>query len=477
MALARAGRVSPVLEPPQTAAAIDAHSLLRDAEQRAAGYGTLVSNVPGMTAISTRSPVVCATDFSDNAKKAGTVAAALARRMGAPLVLVHAVNLGPSLLVPVAERRTALRVEQVQLQEEVRRLQTGEVAITTVLLEEGWAAEALLGYVGKIAPRCVVLSARRMSALDRWATGSVSDQIAQHAMCPTIVVRDASPFVRWVDGKAPLKIFVALDFGCCTNAVLRWVDEIRQVGPCELTVCHVNWRPEKREFVAAKGAGLNAENTPAEQQSLERDLRKKLRDALGTDEAKIVVKPTWGAPESELIDAADAGGADLMVVGTHQRHGLAWLWHGSVSRALVHHATMNVACVPTSATIDPKRVHVPQFRRVLVATDLSTAGNGAIPLACAAVPPGGVVEVLHVVSPIEAHAGRPDCAGTIEACAGGAGAGRGGEAGYSNRGQCARASIAGQRDRGRSGTVRRGLDLHRCPGKQRVAAGVSRLGG
>ncbi len=351
-----------------------------------------------MKTTASRSTILCPTDFSDNAKPAATVAAAIAARRDATLNLVHATNLGPAFLVRASERRVAARVGETQLREEKRRLKPGGAQIETIALKEGWTAEALLAFARETKPELVVMRSRRMSALDRWAIGSVSDELAQHVACPTVVVRDAAPFLAWAAGKRALKIFAALDFGSCTESVLRWIGQLRAIGPCELTACHVNFKMEDRDLSGAKPTATNPRNPARLQASLERNLRKRVRDVLGDEEAEVIVKATWGAPEATLIETAEDLGADLVVTGTHQRHGLGWLWHGSVSRGLLHHAPMSVACVPTTAPADPRTAHVPQFRRVLVTTDRSPLGNAAIPLACAAVPGGGTLAIAHVVS-------------------------------------------------------------------------------
>jgi nucleotide-binding universal stress UspA family protein len=40
--------------------------------------------------------------------------------------------------------------------------------------------------------------------------------------------------------------------------------------------------------------------------------------------------------------------ADLFVVGTHQWHGLERVWHPSVSRSILRHARITVACLPAA---------------------------------------------------------------------------------------------------------------------------------
>ncbi len=363
------------------------------AAERATPFTTEMTPLPMKTP---RSRIVCATDFSVSAQHAATVAAVLATRSQAELVLVHALDLGPAVLVAARERRVALRVAEMRLKAEVRRLVDCGLKIETKVIEDGWVSEALLGYLRAAPPDFVVVSSRRKSAIDRWAMGSASDQIAQHAPCPTLVVRDPAPLLAWGRGEAPLKVFAALDFDAGSAAALRWVAQLQAIGPCELTAGHVNWRPDNRDVGEPRPDAPR--NPPKEQEALERKLGKLVRDIVGHEAARSVVQATWGTPDPVLMEMAAEAGAGLILAGTHQRHGFGWLWHGSVSRNLVHHAPVSVACVPTDAALVPSAMHIPQFRRVLVTTDFSTVGNAAIPWAAAGVTAGGTVELLHVVS-------------------------------------------------------------------------------
>ena len=52
-----------------------------------------------------------------------------------------------------------------------------------------------------------------------------------------------------------------------------------------------------------------------------------------------------GDPRSVLLDLADSWKADLIVMGSHGRHGLDRLLLGSVSEAVAMHATCSVEVV------------------------------------------------------------------------------------------------------------------------------------
>ncbi|MBN8248805.1 MAG: universal stress protein, partial [Verrucomicrobia bacterium] len=125
------------------------------------------------------------------------------------------------------------------------------------------------------------------------------------------------------------------------------------------------------------------------------DLTGRARALLGVPKLRLQVVPNQGTPGAALLALAKAHRADLLVTGTHQRRGLQRLWHRSVSRSLLADAPMSVAVVPVPPGGAPQPV--PKLQRVLVTTDLSPAGNRALPAACALLPAGGLLRILHVL--------------------------------------------------------------------------------
>ena len=338
------------------------------------------------------SRLLCATDFTPAAHEAAAVAAGLAARFHRSLTLVHATGAGGADPGAPAQRK---------IREEALRLRQQGVLVQPVLLREPPAGAALLGLLEREPPALVVLAGAAKPAVDRWRFGSLTDQVAQSAAVPTLVVRQPSALDRWTRGAAPLRVLMALDLKASSNAVLRWVREWRRAGPCELIACHCNPRPTRGadERALARHA-LSPVNPPAVQSRLERQLRKQVRDELGDEEPfRVIVRPDWGEPAAALLEVAARERPDLLVIGSHQRHGLSRLLHGSLSRAVLRRARMNVACVPITAEFDPRDAHLPEYRRVLVATDFSELGNAAIPHACAACVVGGLLRIIHVVSP------------------------------------------------------------------------------
>jgi universal stress protein A len=63
---------------------------------------------------------------------------------------------------------------------------------------------------------------------------------------------------------------------------------------------------------------------------------------LGVDSADLWL--VWGVPKDEIVRFAEKIAADLIVVGSHGRHGLALLL-GSTANGVLHHALCDVLAV------------------------------------------------------------------------------------------------------------------------------------
>lgn len=332
--------------------------------------------------------ILCATDFSPHAVEAADVAAKLALRRSELLRVVHATDatLG-SVLAAIKQR----------LEAEAERLRRTGARVEALLLKAIRPTDILLEYIATTKPELVVVSSSVKGLVDRWALGSFAERIAESSPAPTLVVRNPAAFASWDWTQERLTVLLALDLYTSSDVVLRWAKQFQLAGPCDFIACHVNRRMPSVEEATAVPA--RATNPPALQSQLERELHKKVRDQIGDDVTGVVVKPYFGDPGAEIVEIAAEKKAQLVAVGTHQRHGLGRLGQFSVSRELLHQTGMNVVCVPVTAKFDAREAHIPDFRRVLVATDFSDLGNAAVPLACAACSIGGLVKIVHVAPP------------------------------------------------------------------------------
>jgi nucleotide-binding universal stress UspA family protein len=341
-------------------------------------------------------PIVCGTDYSIPAQRAADVAAALAKRLGTSLVLVHGIDERGE--IPRRYWRALIDEAQPRLAVEATRLREFGIEVKQIC-SGGAPDEGVARCAEEMNARFIVLGSNGKGVLDRWVLGSAAERIAATARVPTLVVRAAEPLEEWAKGARALKIFVGADFTPSSDAALRWVGEMRRVGPCEIALGFVDRAPEESGQLAVYDALGLAEESPHASVTNEIDLRTKAQHYLDVAPATVRVIPGSKQIDTHLLNLAKEAAADLVVIGTHQWRGVSRLRYGSVSRRVLRNAQTNVVCVPSRTVSRRAEAEIPKVRRVLVATDLSAHGSRAIPHAYSVVQSGGSVCIVHVIPP------------------------------------------------------------------------------
>jgi nucleotide-binding universal stress UspA family protein len=133
------------------------------------------------------------------------------------------------------------------------------------------------------------------------------------------------------------------------------VNQLREIGESHTTILYTNWPPDEARRLGYQGPLPLAANPREIQEKLERDLEKRVATFLPKQDVTAIVEPGWGTPEGYLFQMATKRNVDLIVVGTHQRHGLGRVLLGSVSRAVLHYAKVTVAVIPSVEATAEKR--------------------------------------------------------------------------------------------------------------------------
>lgn len=336
--------------------------------------------------------IIFGTDFSQQAAEAATAAAAIARRSGEVLHLVHVIEYGSAGRSAASDEQLR-RDAGARLEEQAAELRKQEVQVETHLLE-GAPDEMLVDQAALIHASLIILSHHGQRA-PLWRVGSVAERVVQTARCPVLVARGAQALESWARGERSLRLLLGLNFSPPSDAAVAWVRRLRTIGPCEVIAAHHYWGADAH---ARYGLPLapDAEVSPEAELALRRDLITRLGDMPGSGAVWVHLEPGLGKPSEALLNLARKEAVDLVVVGTHQRTGARRWWHGSVSQRILHEAPTSVACVPASAITTQS---IPQIRRVLAPTDLSEVGSSAIRHAYSLAPSGGTVFLLHVMEP------------------------------------------------------------------------------
>jgi len=134
--------------------------------------------------------ILVGVDGSEASKKAARVAAQLAKRAGAELILLHvADDVEPQDDIPsygiYRERRQyADRVLEVARQEVA-----SEGVSCQVRAALGPVADQIVGVAQRESCDVICVGTRGMTGLKRVLLGSVADRVIRHAHCPVVVVR------------------------------------------------------------------------------------------------------------------------------------------------------------------------------------------------------------------------------------------------------------------------------------------------
>lgn len=264
-------------------------------------------------------------DGSPSSESALTWAVREARARGEPLTVCHV--WGPGYPSRLGEITTATRIAR---RDGERTLGCGLLLAQTLmepgqvhpLLAAGTAAAVLSERSARAS--VLVVGSRGHSGLAGLLLGSVSSQVAAHALAPVVVVRGDW---RQVPGYTPQPVVVGADGSqACDPAVGFAFEEAAVHGTSVLAVCAL-----------ADSAGVlgNARLIAADCENQLERWHNKYPDVI------VRRQVSEGTARTALLTAARD--AQLLVVGSRGRGGLRGMVLGSVTHALLHHAPCPVA--------------------------------------------------------------------------------------------------------------------------------------
>jgi universal stress protein A len=137
------------------------------------------------------------------------------------------------------------------------------------------------------------------------------------------------------------KILLATDFNEHSDQAAGRAMDLAQRHQAELSVLHVVENLPIGDAAYGPIVPFDIDLTD-QMMDAARVRLKELGERLGIPESRQFVE--IGSPKGEIIRLAEDLGADLIVVGSHGRHGIALLL-GSTAASVVHHARCDVLAV------------------------------------------------------------------------------------------------------------------------------------
>lgn len=140
------------------------------------------------------------------------------------------------------------------------------------------------------------------------------------------------------------RVLVGMDFDEASGAALRVAASLAQAWQAEVTLFHSEPDDVPAYFTTRQIDALESERQERRAATTER-----LRDFAAPHATRATVLVGNGPPQDAILRLAPQ--YDLIVVGTHGRHGAQRWWLGSVAEAVAGHSSQPVLVVPASVRL------------------------------------------------------------------------------------------------------------------------------
>jgi nucleotide-binding universal stress UspA family protein len=293
--------------------------------------------------------ILAATDFSETAERANDFARELSRTFQAQLHLLHVIVI---LDDPHIEENLRHRLEElVASGDEARRrdLENGAndqpgFEVTPHMVRGLAPAEVIVETASNLGCELIVMGTHGRKGLSHLLLGSVAERVVRTSKVPVLTVRANAD----IELPEVPKILVPHDFSEASATAVQqaavWADALG----AEITLLHVVEPVVYPEFYSVDVLSDDLMERLVERS--ERALGKAAEDLLGGTNARVQVEV--GRAANTIVDYADPGRYDAVVMATRGLSGLEQVLIGSVAESVLRRCEIPLLAVPSSQSDD-----------------------------------------------------------------------------------------------------------------------------
>jgi len=305
--------------------------------------------------------VLAATDFSPSSDYALHLAWSLAQDHRARLVVLHvasrsAVRYG-DIVAPLAEGGYKDNAWKA-----LRRLQWPDGTVPVDLrVDQGDPAREIIRLARELSCDMIVMGTHGRTGLERLFVGSVAEQVMRKASCPVLTVKslgfqdddpseESSLEENWEQhAMTPIRtILHATDFSEHAKTAFHLSCSLARDHEARLIVLHVAEPVLDYRGTASLVYGDAGGMLQATVENHKEQLKEKLRQfALPEPPVEADYEVVEGDAAEQILGYVQKTKADLVVMGTHGRTGLARLLMGSVAEQIVRRSSCPVLTLKT----------------------------------------------------------------------------------------------------------------------------------
>ena len=292
--------------------------------------------------------ILCPIDLSEISTRALAHAAALTRWYGARLTVLHVVPTFDPVQVRSQALTGAVRVEypvsRADVLDEVMRVaidQAGVAREATFAAESGDPVTTIVDQALATSADLIVMGTHGRRGFQRFLLGSVAEQLLREAPCPVMTIPSHAR-AETATAVTFKTILCPMDFSPSAMQALRSALALARQARGTVTLLHVvEWLDEhepRAQTLFTVGEG------PLMIEAAQERLRS-LVTSESVEWCAIDQQVVGGTPYRKIIEAAESGSADLIVMGAQGLGGVRLALLGSTTQQVVRGASCPVITV------------------------------------------------------------------------------------------------------------------------------------
>ena len=211
-----------------------------------------------------------------------------------------------------------------------------------IRIESGAADAAVLRVAEEIGATLVITASRGLSGITRMLLGSTAERVVRYAHCSVFVSRQHAK---------TNKILAATDLSNTSLVAVKHAAELAQKNSAELVVLYsLDVMPSPAMGLTVPFGGIPVVPPPELVDRMRADALAGVASIVEGLGVKAEARVVDGDAASAIIRTAEQMNADLIVIATHGRTGLARLALGSVTEKVVRGAHSSVFVVRSAGT-------------------------------------------------------------------------------------------------------------------------------
>ena len=287
-----------------------------------------------------------ATDFSKHADRALAHACALAKLFGADLELFSSAYIAPHLIAAMATGKSPAWIQEARDQatgqlEKLASSLRGQGIKISVHLATDEPSTAICARAEEIGAALIAMGTRGHTGIAHVVFGSVAERVARLSHSPVLTAHADSPLPDRYR-----RVLVPTDFSPDADLALAWARVLVEKTGGGLIVQHSCDVP----VLLSGGADFARASIQKAIETSAGERLASIRQSLSGCEVETVVSQE--RPETAILETAERAKADLIVMGTRGRTGLAHVVLGSTSERVLRRSHLPVVTLKTRP--DPK---------------------------------------------------------------------------------------------------------------------------